>query len=156
MTRVHKSVVLLFLLALSSMLGLLSPAESGSSSFLKTVGKATVKVGTEFITSMAQSAGNEVGRAAVERLLEQYRPPQAGENAPSYQTPYGTLSYQLQGYSNGVPVYQPVLIPLSPVYSAVASICVTTVGWCPPVMPIPQGAVCICPTVYGNIYGIAQ
>ena len=151
MTRVHKSVVLLFLLALSSMLGPLSPAESGSSSFWKTVGKATVMVGTGFIKSMAQSAGNEVGREAVERLLEQYRPPQAGENAPSYQTPYGTLSYQFQGYSNGVPVYQPVLMP---VYSAVA--CVTTVGWCPPGMPIPQGAVCICPTPYGNIYGIAQ
>ena len=121
------SITIPCLLALSSMLWLSTPAEPGG--FWRIIGKATVMVGTEFLVSAAKGAGAETGREAAERLLQQYRPPQAGEHEQRYNTPYGTLSYQFQGYREGIPAYQAVFLP-HPVPAA-ALTCVTYVGWCP-------------------------
>jgi hypothetical protein len=145
-------LVLSVLVVLSSTLYLGKPAEAGA--FLKTIGKVTVMVGSEFVSSMAKSAGTAVGQEAAERLLEQFRPPQAAGSKQSYQTPYGTLLYQFQGYSNGVPMYQPVLIQQQLHHSAVALTCFTYFGWCP-VVPHQRGALCVCFTLYGNVPGVA-
>ena len=159
MKTAHSSITLPFILALSSMLWLSTPAEPGG--FWRIIGKATVMVGTEFLRSAAGAAGAETGREAAERLLQQYRPPQEGENEKRYNTPDGTLSYQFQGYREGVPAYQAVFLPHQAVFlpqpvPAAALTCVTYVGWCPLGELLQQGAPCVCFTMYGNYVGIAQ
>jgi hypothetical protein len=149
MKTAHSSITLPFLLALSTMLWLSTPAEPGG--FWRIIGKATVMVGTEFL----KGAGAEAGRETAERLLQQYRPPQEGEQEKRYNTPYGTLSYQFQGYREGLPAYQAVFLPQQ-LLPAAALTCVTYVGWCPLGELLQQGAPCVCFTMYGNYVGIAQ
>jgi hypothetical protein len=152
MQTTRRSVTLPCLLALASMLWLSTPAEPGG--FWRIIGKAAVLVGTEFVVSAAKGAGTATGQEAAERLLQQYRPPQEGEAEKRYDTPHGTLSYQFQGYREGMPAYQAVLLPqLAP---ASALTCVTYVGWCPLGELLPHGAPCVCFTMYGNYIGIAQ
>ena len=152
MKTARHSMTLPFLLTLASLLWLSTPAEPGG--FWRIIGKAAVLVGTEFVVSATKSAGAATGQEAAERLLQQYRPPQEGETEKRYDTPQGTLSYQFQGYREGMPAYQAVFLP-HPV-PASALTCVTYVGWCPLAELLQHGAPCVCFTMYGNYVGIAQ
>jgi hypothetical protein len=152
MTGPIRSVATLTILTLLSMLCLMGPAEARNGWWK--IGRVGVVVGTEFFKNFAGSLGEEAGRATAEQFFNRYRPPQDAQREQSYQTPYGTLSYQFQGYREGFPLYQAVFMPQQPVY--MAHTCVASVSYCPLIVPILQGSVCYCATLFGYDIGTAR
>jgi hypothetical protein len=152
MTGAIRSVATLTSLTLVSMLCLMGTAEARGGWWK--IGRVAVVVGTEFLSNFAGSVGAEAGRETAEQFFNRYRPPQEAERAQSYQTPYGTLSYQFQGYREGLPLYQAVLMPQQPIY--MAQTCIASVSYCPLIVPVLQGSVCYCPTLFGYDLGTAR